>query len=326
MLAAYASKPSPDDPLAALEVGERPAPSVPPGWVRVRMRAASLNMHDVITLRGVRLRPDQFPMILGCDGAGLLDDGTEVVVLPSVNAPGWVGEERLDPGRAMLTEQYQGSFAQFLAVPTRNVVPKPASLSFAEAACTGTAWLTAYRMLFVSARMRPGMNIAVQGRLGSITAALVRLGAAAGMLVWVAGTGVTDAARQLGAAGAFEPADGPPAAVDAVFDAGTDEAEWSHAVPWLRPGGRIVCGGNRSGRSRSGYSMSALDLLMTIEGALIGSGRGTRADLTALLAFLDRVGVRPGVACELPLERAREAMATMAAGATSGKIVLTMSA
>ncbi|HEY1619881.1 MAG TPA: zinc-binding dehydrogenase [Streptosporangiaceae bacterium] len=326
MLAAYASKPSPDDPLAGLDVGEQPEPSVPAGWVRVRMRAASLNMHDVITLRGVRLRPDQFPMILGCDGAGVLDDGTEVVILPSVNAPGWAGEERLDPDRTMLTEHYQGSFAQLVAVPARNVVPKPASVSFAEAACTGTAWLTAYRMLFVSARLRPGTSIAVQGRLGSISVALVRLGAAAGMRVWVAGTGVATAAGRLGAAGTFDPADGPPAPVDAVFDAGTDEAEWSHAVPWLRPGGTIVCGGNRSGRSRAGYSMSALDLLMTIEGALVGSGRGTRDDLTALLAFLDRAGVRPGVARELPLERAREALAAMAAGATSGKIVLTMPA
>ncbi len=77
MFAVYAKEPNADDPLSSLVVGERPDPEVPEGWVRVSVRAASLNMHDIWTLRGVGIKPDQFPMILGCDGAGVLDDGSE---------------------------------------------------------------------------------------------------------------------------------------------------------------------------------------------------------------------------------------------------------
>jgi len=324
MLAVYASEPNSGDPIASLVVGDRPEPRIPAGWVRVSMRAASLNMHDVITLRGVRMSPGQFPMILGCDGAGVLADGAEVVLLPSVSDPAWLGEESLDPDRTMLSERYQGSFAVAVAVPARNVVPKPASLSFEEAACVGTAWLTAYRMLFVNSGLRPGADMVVCGRLGSIATALVRLGAATGMRVWVAGLDATATARRLGAADAFDPATGPPVAVDGVFDVDVDEASWSHTPRWLRPGGVIVCGGNRSGRSRAGYSLTALDMLMSSELRLIGSGRGTRGDLVALLAFLDRRALRPDVALELPLERAREGFLAMTEGRVSGKITFSV--
>ena len=80
MFAVYAAEPSPEDPLKSLTVGERPDPEVPDGWVAVSVEAASLNMHDIWTLRGVGIKPDQFPMILGCDGAGKLADGTDVVL------------------------------------------------------------------------------------------------------------------------------------------------------------------------------------------------------------------------------------------------------
>ena len=99
MFAVYAAEPSPDDPLASLRVGDRPSPVPPEGWVVVNVRAASLNMHDLWTLRGVGIKPEQFPMILGCDGAGVLDDGTEVVIHSVIAAPGWTGDETLDPKR-----------------------------------------------------------------------------------------------------------------------------------------------------------------------------------------------------------------------------------
>jgi NADPH:quinone reductase-like Zn-dependent oxidoreductase len=100
MFAVYASQAKPDDPQSALVVGERPAPDVPPGHVAVNVRAASLNMHDVWTLRGVGIRAEQFPMILGMDGAGVTDDGREVVIHSVIPSPGWRGDETLDPGAA----------------------------------------------------------------------------------------------------------------------------------------------------------------------------------------------------------------------------------
>ncbi len=143
MFAVYAAEPSPENPLASLRVGERPEPEVPNGWVRVAVRAASLNMHDLWTLRGVGIKPEHFPMILGCDGAGTLDDGTEVVLHSVIGDPSWLGEETLDPKRTLFSELHQGTMAERVAVPRRNLLPKPAELSFAEAACLHNACLTA---------------------------------------------------------------------------------------------------------------------------------------------------------------------------------------
>src|SRR6266498_3859777 len=143
MFAVYAAEPNPESPLDALRVGEQPDPEVPDGWVAVSVRAASLNMHDLWTLRGVGIKADQFPMILGCDGAGVLADGTDVVLHGVIGDTSY-GDETFDPKRSLLTEKYQGTFADTVVVPARNVLTKPKSLSFPEAACMGTAWLTAY--------------------------------------------------------------------------------------------------------------------------------------------------------------------------------------
>jgi NADPH:quinone reductase-like Zn-dependent oxidoreductase len=187
MFAVYAAEPNADAPLDSLTVGERPDPEVPDGWVAVTVTAASLNMHDLWTLRGVGIKPDQFPMILGCDGAGKLADGTDVVLHSVIPSTGWVGEETLDPKRTLLTEKHQGTFAETVVVPQRNAVPMPEGLTATRAAVMGTAWLTAYRMLFVKSGLRPGQTMLVQGASGGVSTALVQLGRAAGMRVWVTG-------------------------------------------------------------------------------------------------------------------------------------------
>jgi NADPH:quinone reductase-like Zn-dependent oxidoreductase len=143
MFAVYAARQSADDPLSGLETGERPAPEVPQGWARVRVRAASLNHHDLWSLRGVGLPSDRLPMVLGCDAAGVDDEGNEVVVHAVVSSPDWAGDETEDPRRSLLSEVHQGTFADEVVVPRRNLVPKPAELSFEEAACLPTTWLTA---------------------------------------------------------------------------------------------------------------------------------------------------------------------------------------
>src|SRR6185312_6425593 len=101
--------------------------------------------------------------------------------------PGWEGDDTVDPGRTLLSEKHQGSLADYVAVPKRNVLPKPAELSFAEAACLPTAWLTAYRMLFGKSGLRPGSTVLVQGASGGVATALIELGKAAGYRIWVTG-------------------------------------------------------------------------------------------------------------------------------------------
>src|SRR3954468_10427260 len=105
MFAVFASESSSDHPLSALRTGDRPAPEVPEGWARVRLRAASLNHHDLWSLRGVGLPKDRLPMVLGCDGAGVDDEGNEVVVHSVVSDPSWRGDETLDPKRSILSER-----------------------------------------------------------------------------------------------------------------------------------------------------------------------------------------------------------------------------
>lgn len=320
MFAVYAAKPNPGDPLAALRLGDRPSPDVPDGYRSVAVRAASLNMHDLWTLRGVGIKPEQFPMILGCDGAGVLPDGSEVVIYPVITDPDWCGDETLDPERTLLTEKLQGTFADTVVVPARNVLPKPESLSFAEAACMGTAWLTAYRMLFVKSGLLPGQTMLVQGASGGVSTALVQLGRAAGMRVWV--TGRTEAkrelARQLGAHETFEPGTRLPERVEAVFET-VGRATWSHSVKSLKPGGIIVCSGATSGDAER----AELQRLFFLQLRMVGSTMGTRDELADLLSFLDVSGVRPQIGAELPLTDAEQGFKAMLDGDTAGKIVFT---
>ncbi|HEY2762662.1 MAG TPA: zinc-binding dehydrogenase [Pseudonocardiaceae bacterium] len=320
MFAVYAAEPNPDDPLAALRVGERPDPQLPEDHVAVTVRAASLNMHDLWTLRGVGIKPDQFPMILGCDGAGVLVDGSDVVIYPVVSSQGWMGDETLDPRRTLLTEKLQGSFADTVVLPQRNVLPKPAGLTFPEAACMGTAWLTAYRMLFVKSGLRPGQTMLVQGASGGVATALVQLGRAAGMRVWV--TGRTEQKRELaaelGAHDTFEPGVRLPERVDAVFET-VGKATWSHSATSLKPGGIIVCSGATSGDA----DRAELQRLFFLQLRMVGSTMGTREELAGLLSFLDLTGVRPQIGTELPMAQAEQGFKAMLDGDTAGKVVFT---
>jgi NADPH:quinone reductase-like Zn-dependent oxidoreductase len=259
-------------------------------------------------------------MILGCDGAGTLEDGTEVVLHSVIGDPEWRGDETLDPKRTLLTEKYQGTFADTVVVPRRNVIPKPAGLSMAEASVMGTAWLTAYRMLFVKSGLRPGQTMLVQGASGGVSTALVLLGRAAGMRVWV--TGRSDEKRaiaeKLGAHATFPSGQRLPERVDAVFET-VGDATWSHSMRALKPGGVIVCSGATSGPNPG----ADLQRLFFLQLRVIGSTMGTREELADLLAFVENAGISPEIGLELPMDRAAGGFRAMLEGEHSGKIVFT---
>lgn len=320
MFAVYAARQSTDDPLSALELGERPEPEVPEGWARVRLRAASLNHHDVWSLRGVGLPADRLPMILGCDGAGVDDEGNEVVIHAVVSSPGWSGDETEDPRRSLLSEVYQGTFADEVVVPRRNLVPKPASLSFEEAACLPTAWLTAYRMLFTKSGAQPGSTVLVQGAGGGVATALIALGSAAGYRVWATSRDVDKRARalDLGAEQVFEPGERLPERVDAVMET-VGKATWAHSLRALRPGGTLVVSGATSGADPS----ADLNRVFFLQLSVVGSTMGTRDELERLVRFCESTGVRPLIDATMPLEHARDGFARMVSGDLFGKVVFT---
>ncbi len=319
MLAAFVATARPDDPLAALVVGERPEPEPPAGWVRVRVRAAALNHHDLWSLRGVGLPPDRLPMILGTDAAGTTEDGRDVLVHAVIASDGWTGDETFDPKRSLLSEVHQGTLAEWVAVPERNLVDKPSWLTFAEAACLPTAWLTAYRMLTRDAGLSGPGTVLVQGASGGVVSAAIPLANALGHRVWVTARtpAKRDFALELGADAAFEPGARLPERVDAVIET-VGEATWSHSLKSLRPGGTVVVCGATSGANPP----ADLNRVFFLQLRIIGSTMGTRAELVELLAVLERTGLRPRVDRVLGLADAAAALAALDAGAVAGKVVL----
>ncbi|MFB7948391.1 zinc-binding dehydrogenase [Kitasatospora phosalacinea] len=319
MFAAYAARISPDDPLSALELGEVPEPEARPGWSVVTVRAATLNHHDLWSLRGVGLPAERLPMVLGCDAAGVDEDGNEVVIHSVVGQSGHGVGPRETP--SILTERYQGTFAQRVAVPTWNLLPKPAELSFEQAACLPTAWLTAYRMLFTNAGVKPGDTVLVQGAGGGVSTALVVLAKAAGLRVWVTGRDEAKRARAvgLGADAAFESGARLPERVDAVMET-VGAATWSHSVKSLRPGGTIVISGATSGPNPKAVELNRIFFLQL---KVVGSTMGSKEELAGLLALCANSGVRPVIDSVLPLTDAREAFARLERGDVFGKLVLT---
>ena len=322
MFAVTAARFDPDDPLNGLEMGERPEPVPEPGWTTVSVAAASLNHHELWTLRGVGVPASRLPIVLGCDAAGTDEEGNEVVVHAVIgNAAAGGGDETLDPGRSLLSERYDGTFAQRVAVPRRNLLPKPASLSFAEAACLPTAYLTAYRMLFGRAGLEPGATVLVQGAGGGVATALILLGRAAGFRVWA--TSRTEAKRDA----CYDPrrAAGIPAGCAAARAGRRGNGDcWRGNLGALtqvtaagRPDRDFRCD-QRRGAARGP------------EPGVLPSALGDRVDhghprsAWPAVEFCAQTGVRPLIDNQLPLARARDGFTAMLAGEHFGKIVFTL--
>ncbi|MFN8215569.1 MAG: zinc-binding dehydrogenase [Solirubrobacterales bacterium] len=320
MLAAYAARISPEDPLSGLEVGEVEEPNVPEGWVAVEVRAASLNHHDVWSLKGVGLPEERLPMILGCDAAGTDPDGNEVIVHSVIADPEWRGDESLDPRRTLLSEVHPGSLAERVAVPRRNLVPKPEALSFEEACCLPTAYLTAYRMLFTRGRLRPGQTVLVQGAAGGVASAAIAIARGAGARVWATSREQRkrEYAAELGAHETFEAGARLPDRVDVVIET-VGEATWAHSLRAVKPGGIVVVAGATSGMNPP----ADLSRLFFKQIEVIGSTMGTRAELEDLVGMMEATGLRPRIDRVLPLTEAAAGIETMIAGEVFGKIVLT---
>jgi len=238
-----------------------------------------------------------------------------------ISDPSWAGDETFDPKRSLLSERYQGTFATQVAVPRRNVVPKPTSLSFEEAACLPTAWLTAYRMLFSRGGLKAGDTVLVQGAGGGVATALITLARAAGLRVLATSRDEAKRARalEIGAHDVFETGTRLPIKVDAVMET-VGRATWSHSIRALRPGGTIVVSGATSGPQLDDAELTRIFFLQL---RVIGSTMGTRDELASLVTMLDATGTRPLIDRTLPMTEARDGFAAMADGDVFGKIVFT---
>ena len=313
MLAAFATAQDADDPLAGLEVGDRPEPELREGWEVVEVRAATLNHHDLWSLRGVGLPAEALPMTLGCDAAGVTADGREVVLHSII--------EDAEQGWSMFSERHQGCLAERVLAPSANLLDKPAELSFAEAACLPTAYLTAYRMLFVRGAVRPGQRVLIQGAGGGVSTAAILLAAAGGAEVTVTSREPErlERARELGAHVLLGSGDRVPNRVDVVIET-VGEATWKHSMRSVKEYGKIVVAGSTSGPNPG----ADLQRLFYRQLDVLGATMGTRDELEDLLRFLAVTGVRPLIDSERPLSDARSAFERLRAGEEFGKLALTV--
>jgi NADPH:quinone reductase-like Zn-dependent oxidoreductase len=316
--AAYAAAIDPQHPLSGLAVGTIEEPGRPADdWVRVDVRASALNHHDLWSLRGVGLAESQLPMILGCDAAGVGPDGAEVIV-HAVIADATGSDETLDPKRSLLSEVYPGTLADTVWVPARNLVPKPKSMSFVDAACLPTAWLTAYKMLVRKGRVQSGNAVLVQGAGGGVATAAVVLAQALGARVYA--TSRSESKREriaaLGAT-AVEPGARLPERVDIVIET-VGAPTLDHSLKSTAPGGRIVICGSTGGH------LAEIDLrrVFFLQLELLGATMGTRDELADLAAFMADRGIKPVIDSVYPFDRAADAFARLASGDAFGKVVL----
>ncbi|WBB54901.1 zinc-binding dehydrogenase [Verrucosispora sp. WMMD573] len=313
MRAAFASRFDDADPLAALTVGDRPEPSPPDDdWVTLRVTASSLNHHDLWSLRGVGLRAEQLPMILGCDAAGVDPDGNEAVVYPVVPTPG-------DPrGMSILSEHFPGTLAERVAVPRSNLLPLPAGLAAADAACLPTAWLTAWRMLTTKGRVDDAEAVLVQGAGGGVATAAVALAAALGKRVYATSRDAAKRERiaELGAT-AVEPGARLPERVDLVIET-VGAATFDHSLKSAALGARIVVSGATAGHEPT----VNLRRVFAMQLEILGTSMGTPDELAALLTFCAERGVRPVIDSVVPFSRVGDAFARLHSGDVFGKVVV----
>jgi len=312
-----------------LRPGEFPDPATRPGWVTVELHASALNWHDVLVRQGRYASP--LPHVIGADGAGVrTDTGEQVVILPSLN---W-GDRDEAPGAGweILGDHTPGTYAELVSVPADCVVPKPAGMSWAEAAALPLVGLTTYRALFVRGRLGRGESMLVIGAGGGIATMAIALAVAAEAAVTVTSSSATtiEHAVSAGAHGGVlhTEADWPAHARalspdNAGFDLILDPVgRWTESLRALRPGGRIVVLGSNAAQT------AKIDIRAFYFGQfdLLGTTMGSRRDFTGLLNMMDRYAVRPPVIDrEFPLDQAAQAHEYLEAGRRFGKCVLTHS-
>ncbi len=312
-----------------------PTPRPGPGEVLVQLKAAALNHRDVWIRLGMQLA-DRLPLILGSDGAGLVAEvgadvphlavGASVVINPSLN---WGDrEDRPSSAFRILGGPDPGTYAEAVVVPAGNVFPKPAPLSFEEAAAMPLASLTAWRAVVTRGRVRPGERVVVLGVGGGVATFAVQIARLAGASVIA--TSSSDAklerARALGAdvtinyrTTAWDQVvrEATGGGADVVIDSVGKET-WGKALAALRPGGRLVTFGATTGRTAEVDIRSVFWNQISILGTTMGSPR----DFAAMLGAYETGRLKPVVDSVFPLRETAAAHQRMDGGTQFGKIVL----
>jgi zinc-binding alcohol dehydrogenase/oxidoreductase len=309
----------------ALHFESVPDPVPSGGEVLVELRCAGVNRRDVLVRSGVYTFPR--PLILGSDGAGIRrDTGEQVVILPSLH---WgPGEEVSGPSFEILGGPRDGTYAELVVVPHDCVYPKPASLSWREAAAFPLAGLTAWRALFARGRLTAGETVLILGAGGGVATFAIQLAVHAGarVLVTSSSNDSVERAKQLGAAGGVLYAE--PHSMEAISElagaGGIDlvldsvGSTWDDSLAIVRPGGRVVVIGATGGEA---VTLRVRPFYLE-QRSLLGSTMGSPRDFENLLRTFAKSGWTPIVDSAMPVADAELAHKRLALGARFGKIVL----
>jgi NADPH2:quinone reductase len=328
----------------ALRVVEEERPELKDREVRVRVLAAGVSLPDVMAREGIHPETPPVPFTPGWDLVGVVD---------RLGA----GVSGIEPGRIVAALPIHGSYAEFVCLPQRELVPVPSGLDAAEAVSLVLNYITAYQMLHRSAHVKPGQRALIHGAAGGVGTALLQLGRLAGLEMY--GTCSSRGARVVSDLGAV-PIDYKNQdfvkeihrltieGVDVVFDPIGGAHLWRSRKA-LRPGGRVVGYGlitsirgegltsGRPGR-RQRFRGTAIFGLYIAGGWLLPGRKRVipysiqtlkrlrpalfRQDLTALFDLLQQKKIKPLIARRFPLAEARQAQELLAKGGVIGKIVL----
>jgi NADPH:quinone reductase-like Zn-dependent oxidoreductase len=303
-----------------------PDPETPDGWVVVELRTAGLNRRDLLVSKGVY--PFPLPLVPGSDGAGVRrDTGEEVVILPGLH---WGDDERTaGPDWEILGGPRDGTYAELVAVPAENVVPRPAGWSWEESGSFVVAALTAYRALFPVGGVTAGETVLVLGAGSGVATFAVPLAAQAGAHVLVTSSSDEKIERAVGLGAErgfrYDDRDWVAAVREATHGRGVDVVldtvgtTWPESVRASRRGGRIVVFGGTGG----GEVTVPLREVYLEWRCLLGTTMGSPRDYAGLLRMLDEGTCRPVIDQVFPLADAEDAQARLA-GDHFGKLVLTI--
>ena len=324
------------DGPAAVRVAEVPTPLPGPGEVRVAIRAASVNHREMWIARG--LYPGMnLPTTMGCDGAGVVDllgDGVtgaalgdEVVIYPGLD---W-GDNRHAPQSAfgLLGMPHAGTIAEYVCVPVASLAPKPAHLTFEQAAATVLTGLTAWRALMFKGQLKADETLLISGVGGGVATFGLAFAVALGAKVYVTAENEDVLARavEMGALGGVLYTDPEwrkaigklTGGIDVVLD-GAPAPSFANYVRAINPGARIVIYGSTAGDK---FEITATGIFLK-SASIVGSQVGDMQDFREMLAFVEQHRIKPVIERSFPLAQAREALLYLENEHKFGKVVVTV--
>ena len=327
-----------------LELAEMPEPEIAENEVLVRVKACALNHLDLWVRGGLPGIEFPMPLILGSDIAGVVErvgklvknskEGDEVLLSPGLSCMHCEeclrGRDNLCAKYAIIGYRSHGGYAEYVKAPSVNVLPKPANISFEEAASIPLVFITAWHMLVNRVGLRAGETVLVHAAGSGVGSAAIQIADLLGARV-IATAGSSEKlekAKELGADEVINYIETDfleevkrltgKRGVNVVFEH-TGEATWSKSIRSLVRGGRLVTCGATSGPKGD----LDIRLLFSKQISLLGSYMGSKHELIEVMKFVKEGKLKAVVDRVLPLEKAADAHRALKERAQFGKVVLT---